>query len=67
VPLWAVKKGTALKCRSLPFVPGREGNLFGTMAVCAGTAEQAPGVSFELTLMPSKRKSNAGADPLSLH
>jgi hypothetical protein len=39
-----------------------EGSCRGEMAVCAGTAEQAPGVSFEVTLMPRREEQPLTAE-----
>src|ERR1700722_6210295 len=36
-----------------------EGRCRGEMAVCAGTAEQAPGVGVEVTLIPSREDPSA--------
>jgi hypothetical protein len=39
-----------------------EGSCRGEMAVCAGTAEQAPGVSVEVTLMPRREEQPPTAE-----
>jgi hypothetical protein len=39
-----------------------EGRYHGEIAVCAGTAEQAPGVSFEVTLIPSRENPSREAE-----
>ena len=40
-----------------------EGRCRGEMAVCAGTAEQAPGVGIEVTLIPSREDPSREAEP----
>src|SRR6202051_689746 len=42
-----------------------EGRCQGEMVVCAGTAEQAPGVSVEVTLIPSREDPAREAEPVS--
>jgi hypothetical protein len=44
-----------------------EGRLQGEMVVCAGTAEQAPGVSVEVTLIPSREHPSRKAEPIYQH
>jgi hypothetical protein len=39
-----------------------EGRLQGEMVVCAGTAEQAPGVGIEVTLIPSREDPSREAE-----
>ena len=36
------------------------GRLVGAMVVCSGTAEQAPGLTFRATLIPSRGQSSVG-------
>jgi len=40
-----------------------EGRCRGKMAVCAGTAEQVPGVGVEVTLIPSRDDPSGGVEP----
>ena len=41
-----------------------EGRCHGAIAVCAGTAEQAPGVSCEVTLIPCREDPSREAEPI---
>lgn len=41
-----------------------QGRCQGEIAVCAGTAEQAPDVSFEVTLIPSREDPSREAEPI---
>ena len=41
-----------------------EGRCRGEMAVCAGTAEQAPGVGIEVTLIPSREDPSEEVEPI---
>jgi hypothetical protein len=41
-----------------------EGRLQGEMVVCAGTAEQAPGVGVEVTLIPSREDPSGEVEPI---
>ena len=40
------------------------GTCRGKMAVCAGTAEQAPGMNVEVTLLPSREDASAEIEPV---
>jgi hypothetical protein len=41
-----------------------EGRCRGEMAVCAGTAEEAPGVGIEVTLIPSREDPSGEVQPV---